>query len=202
MKMNKKYVTQTMLLALAAFGVAVTSADVNAAHPKRMVLPAGSSSNGTDAGGTCGTPTAFAATPFNDTGDTTGAANVISSIATGCSDYSTVAGPEAIYSFVAGTGASVTFNVAGTTTLDPSIYLVTTCNSGATCVTGADYNYGPGTAETFTASALTAGTTYYLHIDSYYGTGDPAPYNTYSQGPYTLAVTGTLPVSLQEFTID
>lgn len=188
------------VVALAAC-VAIVSAQSFAARHK-VAAPFNESLNSVTAGGTCASPASISAVPFNDSGTTVGATNVISSIATGCSDYTTVAGPEAIYSFVAGASASLTFNVVASGTLDPSIYLVTSCASGATCVTGADYEYGPATAETFTAAALTSGTTYYLHVDSYYGTGDPAPYNTYSQGPYTLAVTGTLPVSLQEFKID
>ena len=149
-------------------------------------------------GGSCGTPTAFTSSPYADTGTTVGATNIIGTIPTGCSDYTTVAGPEVVYSFVPGTAANLTFNVANTDgTYDPSIYLVSTCNVGATCIAGADYNYYGGTDETFSVSTLSAGTTYYLHVDSFYSAAQ-----SYNSGPFNLNVTGTFPVQLQEFSID
>ena len=188
--------------ASAAFAtVAVHAADPLPARGegRKAALEAAMLANGGGnaiaAGGTCATPTAFTATPYNDTGTTVGATDVISALPGGCSNYTFVEGPEAIYSFVAGAAANLTFTVTANGDYDTSIYLVSTCNSGATCITGSDSTYYG--AETFTTSALTNGTTYYLHIDSYYPASDP-----YGSGTYSLAVTGTLPVNLQEFSID
>jgi hypothetical protein len=151
--------------------------------------------NSVMAGGNCTTPTQFSSVPYSDSGTTVGATNIISSIPSGCSDYTTVAGPEAVYSFVAGNSANLTFTVEGFGDYDTSIYLVSTCNSGTTCIAGADSTYYG--AETFSVSSLTSGTTYYLHVDSFYSSA-----SAYGSGDYTLDVTGTLPVSLQEFSID
>lgn len=156
------------------------------------------------AGGSCGTPTVFASTPYSDTGTTTGATNIISTVPSSCTGWARVAGPQVVYSFTAGAAANLTFTVTpGNSVYDTSIYLVSTCTDGNTCVGGSDYyyQYDP-TPETFSVSSLTAGTTYYLHIDSYYSTSDPAPYSSFSNGPYSLSVTGSLPVQLQEFQID
>lgn len=149
------------------------------------------------AGGSCVTPTAFTATPYPDTGTTIGAVDIISEVP--CTTWETVDGPQVVYSFVAGTGANLTFSLTPTgATWDPAIYLVSTCNSAASCVAGADDTYA-GETETFSVSSLTAGTTYYLHVDSYYPADDSYGYG---HGTYSLSVTGTLPVQLQEFQID
>lgn len=149
-------------------------------------------------GGTCGTPTVFSNTPYTDSGDTTVGTDIISSLPSGCSDYMTVAGPEVIYSFVPGSAANMTFAVTSTSTLDPAIYLVSSCSTASTCITGADAT-GSGATETFTVSTLTAGTTYYLHVDSFYASTDSYGYGA---GTFNLDVTGTFPVQLQEFNID
>lgn len=154
------------------------------------------------AGGTCGAPTAFSAVPYNDTGTTVGATNIVGSLQSGCSNYTTVAGPDVVYSFVAGTGANLTFTVTPEDPdYDPAIYLLSTCatGTGASCINGSDaYYYGE--AETFSVSTLAAGTTYYLHVDSFYSTTGGGA--AYASGPYSLNVTGTLPVQLQSFEIN
>lgn len=150
-------------------------------------------------GGSCGTPTAFAASPYADSGNNTGATDIISTVPVTCSQYGTVDGPQVVYSFVPGASANLTFTVNPTDgNYDPAIYLVSTCADGNSCVSGADNAYY-GDPESFSVSTLTAGTTYYLHVDSYYAVG--STYGSES-GPYDLNVTGTLPVELQEFKID
>ena len=156
------------------------------------------------AGGNCGTPANFASIPFSDSDTTTGATDIISTLPAGCSDWTQVAGPQKVYSFTAGSGANLSFTVTPSNqSYDTSIYLVSSCSSGASCIAGADYYYNyydPGHAESFSVSSLTAGTTYYLHVDSYYSSSGKG--GAYSSGPYALSVTGTLPVQLQEFQID
>lgn len=196
----RKSIKSNISLGVAACCLAAISAAAYAAPNRKVVAPFNDAQNSVTAGGTCASPTAFTAVPFSDSGTTVGATDVISSVPSACSQWGTTAGPEAIYSFVAGAAANLTFSVTpGNGDYDAMAYIVSTCNSAASCVVGADDGYA-GAAETFTASALTAGTTYYLHIDSYYSASGAYP--AYAAGPYTLSVSGTLPVSLQEFQID
>lgn len=147
-------------------------------------------------GDTCGTAPNIAALPFNDTGDTTGATNTVTAIPGGCSNYTTVAGPDQIYTFTTTAGASVTISQSTTSTsYDGSIYVLSTCNDGTSCVTGSDAVIGPGT-ETISAFAFAPGT-YALYMDSFYAVG-----NGQESGPYSVAVTGTLPVEVTEFSVD
>lgn len=202
MKLQSSHIALVAIGAVLAFGaVGVDARGHKTNNRPDGVLPA----SVTD-GGSCASPPAIASLPYTDTGTTVGKTNIISTLTSGCSDYSTVDGPEAVYSFVAGAGANLTFTVTpdASSDYDPAIYLVKTCNSGTaagSCIAGADATYSPGDPETFSVSGLTSGTTYYLHVDSYWDSADPT-YGTYAQGPFSLLVSGTLPVSLQEFSID
>jgi hypothetical protein len=123
-----------------------------------------------------------------------------SNVSVACTEWGTVAGPERIYQFTPGSGAALTFTVTGATaSYDPSIYVLSTLGDGKSCIAGSDdepSNFAPS----FTVSGLTAGQTYYLYIDSYWGGAEPDPILT--SGPFTLSVTGTFPVSLQEYKVD
>lgn len=150
-------------------------------------------------GGDCGTPTAFTASPYADSGNNTGAPDIISTVPSACSQFLTVEGPQVVYSFVPGSGANLTFTVNPTDgNYDPAVYLVSTCADGNSCISGAD-DALYGDPESFSVSTLTAGTTYYLHVDSFYAVG--STYGSES-GPFDLNVTGTFPVELQEFEIN
>jgi hypothetical protein len=155
-----------------------------------------------------GTP--IAAVPFDDVGDTTGAADGVSSIPEACNgNYSQVEGGDHVYTFDVIAGNSLTFTVSTTSeTYDPSIYVLTTCGDGNTCVTGAaadncfaaDEEQPADCAdptETFTAPELAAGT-YFFYVDSYYNVTNNPEIGT---GPYELTVEGDLPVELIEFEV-
>ncbi len=148
---------------------------------------------------------------FSDTGDTTGATDTVSAVPLACNgNYVTVAGPDHIYTFTVGNNNMLSFSLStSSTTYDPSIYSVSTCNDGNTCVSGAasdncfatelaqpagcpqsnsteayDFMYTPGT--------------YFFYVDSFYSAATP----TRATGPYTLTVTGQLPVELIEFDVN
>jgi cell division septation protein DedD len=138
-------------------------------------------------GDTCASPpTNIASLPFNDSGNTTGAADDVSAILAACgSGYAQTAGPDLIYQFTVGAGNNLTITVTPTTAWDPKIYILATCGTGGSCITGADVG-GDGTAETINPSGLAPGT-YFLYVDSFFAA--PA---ANSAGPYTLSVTGSL----------
>lgn len=200
MKLHSSHIAVALVGAVMALGS--IGADARTNHKKNG--PVIDSPTGVTDGGSCTSPAPVQITsvPYSDTGTTVGKTDIISTLTAGCSDYATVAGPEAVYSFVAGAGANLTFTVTpdSSTDYDTAIYLVKTCNSGTaagSCIAGADAYYLPGEAESFSVSGLTNGTTYYLHVDSYYSST-----STYGSGPYSLTVSGNLPVSLQDFSID
>src|SRR5690606_3285971 len=103
-------------------------------------------------GGSCGTAVAITTLPFVDAGTTVGATNTNGTLPAGCSNYTTVAGPDTIYTFTTGAGASVTISATTTGTYDGAIYVLGTCGTSASCVTGEDAVIGPGT-ETISAFA-------------------------------------------------
>jgi len=89
-----------------------------------------------------------------------------------------------------------TFSVTSSAFI-PDIALVTTaCADNSTCVNGQDYiggNSFPSTATSGTVTANAAGT-YWLFITDSGGTGAQC-------GAYTLTLAGTLPVKLQDFSV-
>ncbi len=150
-------------------------------------------------GDNCATPTAIAATPFNDTGTTVGSTNTYAAHPdTVCTGYTSSAGPDHIYSVQLGAANNVTFTVQAVADYDQAIFLLSTCGDNTTCVVGADASFTPDTdmIETFNVSGAAPGT-YFFYIDSFYPVGD-----TRGEGPYTLDVTGTLPVELLEFSAE
>lgn len=162
---------------------------------------------GTD---TCAAPTAITSLPFNDTGTTVGATNTVGTIPIACNgNYTTVAGPDHIYTFTTDAVDANNLTFAVTTTdpsYDISIYILSTCNSGPSCVIGADNCFGqnaPGNPcgavsdETIGPTSLAMGSTFFFYIDSFYAVG-----GTRDDGPYALSVTGMLPVELMEFSVD
>lgn len=164
-------------------------------------------------GDTCGTETPIPPLgiggTFFDTGDTTGKSNTVGTLPAGCSDYTSVAGPDHIYTFT--TGASNPNNPSflvqtSDDDYDPSIYILGTCGSAATCVTGSDGCFartnpfnpcGPVSDEQIGPQAFAMNTQFFFYIDSFYAIG-----NGQESGPYNLTVTGPLPVELIDFSVE
>jgi hypothetical protein len=210
--MQSKVLTLTALglalgvpAAFAAGGHYATKAD----YRNGVLTPGEVPLDGSD---TCAAPTVIpglaSGETYNDNGTTVGKTNTVGTIPLSCNgNYTTVAGPDAIYTFTTNTGTNATFTVWTTSpTFDLSIYILATCNNGPSCVVGSDDCFGettPGnpcgavSLEELGPVALPDSTTLFLYVDSFYGVGTPN-----GSGPYTLAVEGPLPVELIEFEIE
>lgn len=152
------------------------------------------------AGGSCGVPASIAALPFSDSGTTCGAANIITSYGGICGTDLPFPypGPEHVWQFSTGAGSSVAISADLTgSTGDLAIFVIaTTCGTAANCMAHSQDAIGPGAGpELIGAQNYPAGT-YFIHLDSYYGSGSA------SCGTYALSVTGTLPVEVTGFTAD
>jgi hypothetical protein len=147
-----------------------------------------------------GAPVEIGEVPFTATGDTTGGSNAIDSVPDFCSPRTTVAGPEAVFTFTPEAGANLVFTVTPLdAAYDPAIYVTFAPDAADACLWGADAN-GPGEAETFAINdRLTPGTVHYLYVDSFFdATTDPAN----AQGAFRIEVSGNLPVELMRFEVD
>jgi len=160
----------------------------------------------------CVAPTSLSLTggfPVIDPGDTTGATSIIDAIPLACNGvYTSVAGPDHIYTFDVG-AATATLSFQVTTSdpdYDPSIYVVTTCGDGTTCVNGAASDScfavnqagnpcGANSDEAFGPVIFPQGTFFFV-VDSFYQPGDPSGRDV---GPYALTL---LPVELMTFTVE
>lgn len=171
-----------------------------------------------DAGGeNCASATPIASLPFTDTDDTTGNVDDVTTVAAQCADYTQVNGPDLVYSFTVSAGNSVAFQVTpGNATYDPAIYVLGTCGDGASCVIGADAcvrsGFSPqppacldGNADEDVPALTYAPGTHAVYVDSFYAAGASCAGQGSVQcgaGPYTLTVTGNLPVELHRFGIE
>jgi hypothetical protein len=214
-------IASTFLLggaALAQDGYYATKSDEKAGRLTSGPVP-GSGAGTPDVGGeTCASATGIASLPFSDTDNTTGHVNDINAIPAGCSDYTQVAGPDLVYVFSAGPGNNIAFNVNPTNNIyDPAIYVLGTCGTSATCVVGADACLANGQPQPpgctdgdgdedipAVLNRFTAGT-HAIYVDSFYAAGTPCGgqgNNLCGTGPYTLSVTGVLPVELIDIRIE
>ncbi|MBK8594497.1 MAG: PPC domain-containing protein [Holophagales bacterium] len=154
-------------------------------------------------GGDCTTPVAFSSLPYTDSGNTCNApaANLVTSYGSVCNTNLPFPypGPEVVYQFTTTAGNSVAFSMSLTgSTGDLALFVISgVCNAGANCVASSQDAIGIGAGpETIAAAPYTAGT-YFVHVDSYYGSPDDG-----NCGTYTLNATGNLPVELNGFTVD
>jgi hypothetical protein len=171
-----------------------------------------------DAGGeSCASPAPIEALPFTDSDDTTGNVSDVGLLPAGCSTYQVVDGPDLVYTFTVTAGNSVAFTVTPTNaTYDPAIYVLGDCTDANTCVVGADACVRSGAAsqpagcvdgtadEDLPAQAYSVGT-HAVFVDSFYAAGASCSAQGGVQcgaGPYTLTVTGSLPVHLERFEVE
>lgn len=150
-------------------------------------LPAAAFANGGD---DFATATVIPAGPLSymDTGTTLGANNTINSLLANVNGvYTQVAGPDVFYRLDIAVGGTITFALDPTgANWDPSIYITTSMDGASNPGAGAgsgDDNGGSNVTESVTFN-LTPGT-YYLVIDSFYGSG------ALSAGTYTMNLSGT-----------
>ncbi len=217
-------VMAALVLATAASaqrgGYYATKADERAGRLTPGVQQALPPSIGNAGGDTCAAATVIpnGAGNFTDSGTTIGANNTVTSVQAGCSNYTTVAGPDVIYTFTLGpvgargTPLTITLTPTGATGYDPAIYTLSTAGVGCpagtavaatNCVNGADAGLA-NAAETITdaeTDAMAPGT-YFLFVDSFYSAGTAGAPNRHN-GPYDLVVGARpLPVELLDFSID
>lgn len=147
---------------------------------------------------TCGAPggpLTVAGTPI--TGDSCGGSNEFSQI---CGGGLTAGGASRTYQVQVGAGNSFTVTLTPTNaSYDAAVFLVgpNACGATAPCAPGGDAdNAGPGAAESIVLSGLAAGT-YYIVVSST-NLSDPGG----SCGPFSLNITGTLPVEVQSFSVE
>lgn len=220
--------TRSLCVVILALGLPVvgaaddwyyaTKADARADRRTPGRPPATLVAPGAPAGGeNCATATVMAALPFVDSDDTLGNVDDVTTLAGQCADYTQVNGPDLVYSFTVSAGNSVAFQVTPTNaTYDPAIYVLGACGNGATCVIGADACFRGGVAtqppacldgdadEDIPALTYAAGT-HALYVDSFYAAGASCSGQGSVQcgaGPYTLTVSGNLPVDLHRFEIE
>lgn len=160
-------------------------------------------------GGSCATPVNISSLPFSQAGNSCGGTNNISNYGGPCGTDLPFPypGPEDVWAITVGTGNAITVSADLTgSTGDLALFFLSTCADGNSCLFSSQdaigagagpenlNDDGAGSAQTLTG--LTAGNTYYVYVDSYYGTG------SLSCGTYTLNVNGTLPVALESYSID
>ncbi len=154
--------------------------------------------------GDCSAPTGTISATGTITGNNSGGPNNVSFVDpdAGCSEYIdaiNAGGPEDVYVITPGTGNALTFTLTGGGAWDPMMYILATCGDASSCVEGSD-DATPGGSNLNPrplSPSLTAGNTYFVYVDSWYGAS-----SSNSSGPYTLNVSGTFPVTLTEFSID
>ena len=153
-------------------------------------------------GGSCGTPVNVTPLPYSSAGNSCGGTNAITNYGGACNvalpfPYP---GPEDVYRITVGATNSLNISVvvAGSAG-DLALFLVGgTCGSGAGCIAPSNDTIGPGAGpEVIPVQTNIAAGTYFIYVDSYYAVGNAA-----SCGTYTLNVTGSLPVTITNFSID
>lgn len=155
-----------------------------------------------DAGGVCSTPPPVVPPTglAGDTGNTCTGTNHITNYGGVCATDLPFPypGPELIYQLNLGPGNNPSFsaNLTGSTG-DLALFLVgSACGTGTNCVAHSQDAIGAGAGPETIAAAAQAPGTYFLYIDSYYGSPTPA-----SCGTYSLTITPPLPVELLEFDV-
>lgn len=167
-------------------------------------------------GENCASATPIASLPFTDSDDTTGNVDDVTAVAGQCVEYTQMNGPDLVYSFTVSAGNSVAFQVTPTNlTYDPAIYVLGACGDGNSCVIGSDAcvragltQQAPcldGDADEDVPALTYAPGTHAVYVDSFYAAGASCAGQGSVQcgaGPYTLTVTGNLPVELHRFEIE
>lgn len=196
---------QKLLLSLAIVGlVAVSGLAMNVAEAKGRVAAPGqifAPDISKDGGPNCAAPTVVtgvaAATPFADTGNTCGAASVVTSYQNATCLTVPYPGPELIYQVELFANNAITVDLAPTALVDLGVFMVQDCTTPNSCV---DFDDQIGAGVPSQIPSLQSGPytpgTYFLYVDSYYATG------TASCGEYTLTVSGSVPVELMNFSVE
>lgn len=137
---------------------------------------------------TCASPLDIGS-PGAVSGDTSTAENTIAGFGPLPSPHNDI-----VYSFVAeGANATITVSAAS---YDYGVVLIQTCAGVSSAPIQASTGPGPGGAFTIATDSLVDGTTYYIVV-----TGNPSV-DTPVAGTFTMDLVDTLPVELQNFSVE
>ena len=125
----------------------------------------------------CANAIAISSMPYSNTQDASAATGPVVSTCTGMND--------GVWYTVVGNGADIIIDVTAVTGWDPELGIYTGSCGTFTCVDSID-DEGTSVGETYTIVASTLGTTYYINVGHYSGSGDSP------EGPFTIDVTTTL----------
>lgn len=199
------------LALVSAIGLCLGAVSAQAANRSDPgFVPGNLGGNAIAGGGSCATPVNVTSLPFSQAGDTCGGANNITNYGGTCGTDLPFPypGPEDVWAITVGTGNAITVSadLAGSTG-DLALFFLSTCADGNSCLfhsqdaigagVGPENVNDDGAGTALPLTGLTAGSTYFVYVDSYYGVGTPG-----NCGTYTLNVGGTLPVSLETYSID
>lgn len=192
--------TARLALLISVFAAAAASAAVTNRSDAGFVYGAHNGPFATEGSACPGV--AIASLPFTSAGGSTtcGLTNTITNYDTVCNANLPFPypGPEAVFQLTLAAGNNVAFSMSLTgSTGDLALFLAgSACGSGTNCVASSQDAIGPGAGPETIAAATYAAGTYFLYVDSYYGSGAA------SCGTYTLSVTGSLPVELLQFEVN
>lgn len=125
----------------------------------------------------CANAIAISSMPYSNSQDASAATGPVVSTCTGMND--------GVWYTVVGNGADIIIDVTAVTGWDPELGIYTGSCGTFTCVDSID-DEGTSVGETYTIVASTLGTTYYINVGHYSGSGDSP------EGPFTIDVTTTL----------
>jgi hypothetical protein len=181
------------LVAVLVLAMNVVEARGREAAPGQVFPPDPMKAGGPD----CANPTVVGALPYSDTGNTCGAAAVVSNYQNATCLTVPYPGPELIYQIELFANNAIQVNLTPSALVDMGVFMVADCTTPTSCVDFHDA-IGPGEVSQIPrnqSGPFTPGT-YFLYVDSYYATG------TASCGDYTLDVTGVIPVELINFSVE
>ncbi len=139
-------------------------------------------------GNTCASATTVNAATFTDTGNTTGSVNDISNYFNTDLPFP-YPGPDQFYKITIGVGGGTIASSMPLTgsTLDGATFLMNACppTSAANSLGNSQDAIGPGAGPENMAAVTVPAGTYFIAVDSYYGSGSA------SAGPYSITITTT-----------
>lgn len=144
------------------------------------------------AGPTCATATPLLAPGGPYAGDTSGAGGGHDIDAIG--PLPLAGAPSSIYKFTLAPGGTVSGTIQLTASFPAGIFVTANCQATTSAPLDGTTD---GSTVTLTPSNYTAGNTYYVIVST-----DPSQASSSNAGPFSIAVTPTLPVSLQNFSVE
>jgi hypothetical protein len=150
-----------------------------------------------DGSDNCPPAVAVAPLPFNDTGNTCGFTNTVTTYSGTCTLAFPYGGEDQVYALNLGGGNLIDLSMDLTgSTGDLVLFIIGTCGNGTTCIANSQDAIGPGAGPEVIMGFSAAPGNYFLYVDSYYNAGTPG-----SCGTFSLDVSGVLPAELVHFDV-